>query len=233
MNDEKFSLFPVCRDLTSEILAVRDAPLTMTSEEIADLAGVRHDNVKRAANMLAGRGIIEFPQIEEIQTATKPRAVFVFSGPKGKRDSIVVLAQVSPEFTGALVDRWMHLEDEVKRLHDAEVAKLLPRLIHRELSSLTHAIDTLNKTQGGKAFAQKAKAVYEMAESQRRACSWRLEPAEAEALNQRILHGLFDLGVLKPDGVLKAQAFVTRYQDVLRLYAMECGAVVACSQASP
>ena len=76
MNDEKFSLYPVDAGIASQILAVRDAPLTMTSEEIADLAGVRHDNVKRAVNTLAGRGIIEFPQIEEISAATKPRSVF-------------------------------------------------------------------------------------------------------------------------------------------------------------
>lgn len=232
MNDEKFSLFPVAAGIASRVLAVRDEPLTMTSREIADLAGIRHDNVKRAVNTLADRGIIKFPQIEEIPTATKPMSVFVFSGPKGKRDSIVVLAQVSPEFTGALVDRWMHLEEEIKRLHDAESEKLLKNLAAKELSTLRPAVESLNKAQGGKTFAQKAKAVYEMAESQRRACSWRLEPAEAETLNQRIIHGLLDLGVLKPDGGLKAQAFVTRYQDVLRLYALECGAVVG-SQSSP
>lgn len=219
MNDEKFSLFPVCRDLTSEILAVRDAPLTMTSEEIADLAGVRHDNVKRAANMLAGRGIIGFPQIEEIQTATKPRAVFVFSGPKGKRDSIVVLAQVSPEFTGALVDRWMHLEDEVKRLHDAEVAKQLPRLIQREMSSLSSAIDLLNKPKGGKSFPQKAKAVHEILEKLRRSCT---KPGGDSDLDVRVNRGLIDLGVMREDGTLKPQVFLTKLSEVMRLYVLEC-----------
>ena len=82
----------------------------MTSSEIADLVLKRHDNVKRTIETLAGKGVIEFPQIEEIKTATRPAAVYVFSGEKGKRDSLVVVAQLSPEFTGAIVDRWIELE---------------------------------------------------------------------------------------------------------------------------
>jgi len=39
--------------------------------------------------------------------------VFVFSGNRGKRDSIVVVAQLSPEFTAKLVDRWAELEAQV------------------------------------------------------------------------------------------------------------------------
>lgn len=42
-------------------------------------------------------------------------------------------------------------------------------------------------------------------------------------MHQRIIRGLSDLGVLKPDGTLKAQAFLTRLSDVMRLYAVECG----------
>ena len=52
---------------------------------------------------LAQAGVIEFPQSEEIPTATKPVAVYVFSGERGRRDSIVLVAQLSPEFTAALV----------------------------------------------------------------------------------------------------------------------------------
>ncbi len=48
----------------------------------------------------------------EISTATRPASVFNFTGDKGKRDSIVVVAQLSPEFTARLVDRWQELEAE-------------------------------------------------------------------------------------------------------------------------
>ncbi|WP_231337569.1 phage antirepressor KilAC domain-containing protein [Paraburkholderia sprentiae] len=82
----------------------------MSSREIAELTGKRHDNVKRLIETMAERGTITFPQIEEISTATKPLTQYVFEGERGKRDSIIVVAQLSPEFTAALVDRWQQLE---------------------------------------------------------------------------------------------------------------------------
>jgi phage regulator Rha-like protein len=88
----------------------RDGAAAMSSLQIADLVEKRHDNVKRTIETLAGQGVIEFPQSEEIPTATKPVSVYVFSGERGKRDSIVVVAQLSPEFTARLVDRWQELE---------------------------------------------------------------------------------------------------------------------------
>ena len=38
--------------------------------------------------------------------------VYIFSGEQGKRDSIVVVAQLCPEFTARLVDRWQELESK-------------------------------------------------------------------------------------------------------------------------
>lgn len=93
----------------NQLMQCGKAP-TMNSREIAELVGKRHDNVKRTAETLAQAGVIEFPQSEEIPTATKPVAVYVFSGERGRRDSIVLVAQLSPEFTAALVDRWQALE---------------------------------------------------------------------------------------------------------------------------
>lgn len=80
--------------------------LAVTSREIAELVESRHDNVKVAIERLAERGVIELPAMQEIPTATKPVTVYRFAGEQGKRDSIVVVAQLSPEFTARLVDRW-------------------------------------------------------------------------------------------------------------------------------
>lgn len=85
-----------------------DDPLTMSSREIAELLEVRHDNVKRTVERLAERGVIELPPTEDIPTATKPVRVYHLV----KRDSYIVVAQLSPEFTARLVDRWQELEDE-------------------------------------------------------------------------------------------------------------------------
>jgi phage regulator Rha-like protein len=76
------------------------APITMSSREIADLVESRHDNVKRAIERLAERGVIKLPPLEEIPTATKPLSAYLVT----KRDSYVIVAQLSPEFTARLVE---------------------------------------------------------------------------------------------------------------------------------
>ena len=87
--------------------------LTMSSQEITELVGKRHDNVKRTIETLAERKTIQLPQIEEVKNHLGQTVEqYLFSGEKGKRDSFVVVAQLSPEFTGALVDRWQHLEQQ-------------------------------------------------------------------------------------------------------------------------
>ncbi|MGL4675693.1 MAG: phage antirepressor KilAC domain-containing protein [Wohlfahrtiimonas sp.] len=88
--------------------------MTMSSLEISELLGSRHDSVVRAVERLAEKGVIEFPPMVEIPTATKPANVFVFSGEKGKRDTYVLVAQLSPEFTALIVDRWQQLENANK-----------------------------------------------------------------------------------------------------------------------
>ncbi|SFN48132.1 Phage regulatory protein Rha (Phage_pRha) [Izhakiella capsodis] len=91
-------------------LAVQSEVVTMSSLEISTLVGKRHDNVKRTIESLAEKGVIAFPQFEEKATAGRPVMFYVFEGEQGKRDSIVVVAQLSPEFTAKLVDRWQELE---------------------------------------------------------------------------------------------------------------------------
>ena len=87
---------------------------SMTSLEIAELVEKRHDNVKRTIENLVNANIISNPQIEDgIKSANGviPK-VYVFTGEKGKRDSIIVVAQLCPEFTARLVDRWAELEKQ-------------------------------------------------------------------------------------------------------------------------
>ncbi len=81
---------------------------TMTSREIAELTGKRHDNVKRTIEDLLDKGLIESPQIEEVRTATNVGKCYAV----GKRDSFVIVARLSPEFTARLVDRWQELEQK-------------------------------------------------------------------------------------------------------------------------
>lgn len=84
----------------------------MTSQQIADLVGSRHDTVKKSIERMIGRGVISKPPMADGIKAANGVAtqVYIFSGEQGRLDSIVVVAQLSPEFTAALVKRWDELE---------------------------------------------------------------------------------------------------------------------------
>ncbi len=96
-------------------LAVPESVVTMSSLDIAEMVGSRHPDVKRSIERLVKSGIIQLPpmaKVENIQSSSpnKLTSAFIFEGERGKRDSIVVVAQLSPEFTARLVDRWQELE---------------------------------------------------------------------------------------------------------------------------
>lgn len=87
---------------------IKSKQQTMTSLEISELVESRHDKVKQSIDRLYAKGVIGFPPMGEIKTATKPVTVYHIN----KRDSYIVVAQLSPEFTARLVDRWQELEDK-------------------------------------------------------------------------------------------------------------------------
>ncbi|AVU78788.1 phage antirepressor protein [Pseudomonas rhizophila] len=84
----------------------------MSSREIAELVDKRHDNVMRTIETLHERGTIGLPHFEEVPNSG-PGPLLLKQYSIGKRDSFVVVAQLSPEFTAALVDRWQELEGQV------------------------------------------------------------------------------------------------------------------------
>lgn len=94
--------------------------LSMTHKDIAEVVKSRPDNVKVSIERLAERGIIQLPAtkvLEEISNLGLPikRECYVFEGEQGRRDSIVVVAQLCPEFTAQIVDRWQELEKEKEK----------------------------------------------------------------------------------------------------------------------
>lgn len=81
----------------------------MSSKDIAAVVQSRHDSVKRTMVTLQSKGLITFTQTVE-KGEGRPAEVYHVN----KRDSYVVVAQLSPEFTAALVDRWQDLENQSK-----------------------------------------------------------------------------------------------------------------------
>lgn len=80
---------------------------TMTSREIADLVESRHDSVKRTIDRLVDNLVIACPPlVEYLDGLNRPASEYRIN----KRDSYVIVAQLSPVFTARLVDRWQELE---------------------------------------------------------------------------------------------------------------------------
>ena len=93
--------------------------VSMTSLQIAELVNSRHDKVKQSIERLAAstdkkKAVIALPPVGIVVNTANNRTyeteVYIFSGEQGKRDTYIVVAQLSPEFTAALVDRWQELE---------------------------------------------------------------------------------------------------------------------------
>lgn len=96
-------------ELLLPIMRKNSSVLTMSSREIADLVESRHDSVKRTIERLQDKGLIQLTPMVEVknhlgQVVTEYQLI--------KRDTYVVVAQLSPEFTARLVDRWQELENQ-------------------------------------------------------------------------------------------------------------------------
>ncbi|TOK10906.1 phage antirepressor KilAC domain-containing protein [Vibrio parahaemolyticus] len=81
--------------------------MTMSSREIAELTKKDHKNVLRVIRALID-GQVLVAQIEPLKFEYRGQLFDYFE--LGKRDSLVVVARLSPEFTAAVVDRWQELE---------------------------------------------------------------------------------------------------------------------------
>ncbi|MGR9188813.1 hypothetical protein [Rhizobium leguminosarum] len=96
-----------------DVLANAAGPLRMSSQEIADLLEKRHDKVKQSIGRLAERGTIKHPPLGEVKNHLN-QTVEVYL--VNERDSYVVVAQLSPEFTARLVDYWQAHKNDVAQI---------------------------------------------------------------------------------------------------------------------
>lgn len=81
--------------------------LTMSSREIAELLGKQHSNIKISAERLAEKGTIALQGSKFEHNGNWYNEWLL-----NKRDSLILVAQNSPEFTAAIVDRWQELESK-------------------------------------------------------------------------------------------------------------------------
>ena len=116
-------------------LAVLTNQVSMTSKDIADLVGSRHSDVIRSIERLMDKGVITYTPIafsEKINNLGLPaqRKHYVFSGEQGKRDTIIIVAQIRPEVTAKIVDRWLELEQ--RNQTSTTYIEALKQLIYKE-----------------------------------------------------------------------------------------------------
>lgn len=114
---------------------------TMSSREIAELVGSRHDSVKLTIDRLAYKKdkagnlapVISVPPMVEYRDSLGRAAVEYHVN---KRDSFVVVAQLCPEFTAALVDRWQELEAQVAKPVELSTMDILQLAMESEKARL-------------------------------------------------------------------------------------------------
>ena len=97
---------------------------SMTSLEIAELVGSRHPDVKRSIDRLIKSGIIRTPEktlYENINNLGLPQKTktYLFTGEQGRRDSYVVVARLSPQHIGAIIDAWGRTQNTLNDLLQA------------------------------------------------------------------------------------------------------------------
>ena len=135
---------------------------SMTSIEIAELVGSRPDNVKRTIERLSKSGVIPLPPMEVSESINNSgfkvkNSHYVFEGEQGKRDSIIVVAQLSPEFTARLVDRWRELEEQVRQpLTEIEMIAAMAanavqqqKRLHVVESKVSQVVETVEQIKKG------------------------------------------------------------------------------------
>ena len=86
------------------------ATATMSSREIAQLIEKQHNHIKVSADTLARKGVIGTPVQREFTHNGNTYTEYLLN----KRDSLILVAQNSPEFTARIVDRWQELEAQLK-----------------------------------------------------------------------------------------------------------------------
>ena len=159
----------------NNLAILKQTAQTMSSREIAQLCQKPHDNVLKLIRSLIDGGIVKSTTPHQYMHPQNGQWYTEFLS--DKRDSLVVVARLSPEFTAAVIDRWQELEaqnnapalpnfadpvqaarawaDAMERQQQAiaQVAELQPKA--QALDAITHAKGNSNIRDTAKALGTK------------------------------------------------------------------------------
>lgn len=122
---------------------------TMSSRDIAELTGKEHKNVCRVIRDLISDRILD-AQLEPLKFEYRGQWFDYYE--LSKRDSFVVVARLSPEFTAHIVDRWQELEQKLNPVFN------LPQDLPSALRALADTYEQLQQAQFEREIAVKTKA---------------------------------------------------------------------------
>jgi len=117
--------------------------LTMSSREIAELTGKEHKNVIRTIKDLLAAEILD-AQIEPLKFEYRGQWFNYYE--LKKRDSLILVALLSPEFTAHIVDRWQELECQSKQ-HNVDINN--PHALRKALLEYTEQVIELEHKNTG------------------------------------------------------------------------------------
>ena len=144
--------------------------LTMSTREIAQLLNNQHSHVKKSAERLHKKGTIALRESNYEHSGNQYTEYLL-----NKRDSMVLVAQNSPEFTAAIVDRWQELENQQPALPNfndpVEAARAWAdakegeqkalEVIEQQKPAVSFVADYVEASTGSKTFREVAKLLKE------------------------------------------------------------------------
>lgn len=123
--------------------------LTMSSREIADLVGARHNDVIATIERLFEKGLLRSSRKSRaVATGGRPLEVYDLI----ERDTYLVTAGYSDEMRARIIDRWQELERAAAKptLTDRQTARLQGKEVRRELTDTVAEFVNYATAQGSK-----------------------------------------------------------------------------------
>lgn len=219
---------------------IGNEPITMSSREIAELVEARHDSVKRTMERLSESGLISFtPLVETSHEGSGARPVEVYQ--VDERDSYVVVARLSPEFTARLVDYWQHHRNQHARLPttaEAFASAFTMLAEHerrqaeqdRKMKAISADIELIKDTAPMKAKPQNAESITEVRKRMNK--KYGLPPRIIDIVLNGFAYSPRPAGMVKnshedAQGSSYAVYWIRDVTQVFKLFVSECTMVTA------
>jgi len=128
----------------------------MSSREMADLCAKPHDNVLKLVRSLIEKGIVKNTTPHQYMHEQNGQQYTHFLS--DQRDSLVIVARLSPEFTAAVIDRWQELEAQAS-------APVIPQTLSQALRLAADQADLIDKQNERLALVEPKAAALDVIDS--------------------------------------------------------------------